>query len=134
MRAWDAWSLRIDKERDSVALRFASGIAHKVQQATAFGLPVVSTRLVADQLGRTDGLDIMVADTPAEFAEACRRLYTDANLWAAICVQALSRLEKECSRTDFSAVVRETLAEIATRDRVRLTRQARRLAGPSVAG
>jgi GT2 family glycosyltransferase len=110
--------------------RFASGIAHKVQEATAFGLPVVSTRLVADQLGRSDGLDIMVADTPAEFAEACRRLYTDANLWAAISVQALVSLERECSRAGFSAVVRETLADVATPDRVLLNRQARRPAGP----
>jgi GT2 family glycosyltransferase len=105
--------------------RFASGIAHKAQEATAFGLPVVATRLIAEQLGRTDGIDILAADTPGEFAQACRRLYTDANLWAAIRAQALARLEKECSPAAFRAVVREVLADVATRDRVLMNRQAR---------
>jgi O-antigen biosynthesis protein len=113
--------------------RFAAGIAHKVQEATAFGLPVVATRLIADQLGRTDGLDIMAADTPAEFAEACRRLYTDPELWTRIRVHALTRLKAECSQEGFSAVVRETLSGIVTRDRVLLNRQARVPQEPHVA-
>ena len=105
--------------------RFASGIAHKVQEATAFGLPVVATRLIADQLGRTDGVDILAADTPAEFAQACRRLYADADLWGAIRAQALARLEVECSPARFEAVVGETLAGIATRDQVVMNRRMR---------
>ena len=41
------------------------------------GLPVVSTRVGAEGLPVTDGQDIVLADSPAQFADAAVQLLTD---------------------------------------------------------
>ena len=93
--------------------RFAAGIPHKVHEATAYGLPTVATNLIASQLGWKNGYDIMTGDTPVDFAKACHRLYTDANLWTTVRTNSLARLTTECSVESFNATVREMLADIA---------------------
>jgi GT2 family glycosyltransferase len=88
--------------------RFAAGIPHKIHEAAAHGIPVVATSILADQLGWNAGDDLMVADDPHKFAEACAKLYTDERLWYSIREKALQRIGNECSPDHF----RQKLAEI----------------------
>jgi len=81
--------------------RFGAGLPHKVHEAAARGVPVVTTPLVADQLGWRDGVELLAADTPRAFADACLSLYTDAGLWSALRESALARLERDCSPATF---------------------------------
>jgi GT2 family glycosyltransferase/glycosyltransferase involved in cell wall biosynthesis len=62
-------------------LRFGAGIKGKVGEAMAHGVPVVTTAIGAEGFGATHGLDVMIADDPASFAEAIKQLYSDAELW-----------------------------------------------------
>jgi hypothetical protein len=62
-------------------LRFSAGIPLKVYQAASYGLPTVLTSQLIEDLGWSAGKDALVADTPAEFAEACCELYRDRRLW-----------------------------------------------------
>ncbi len=60
-----------------VPLRIGGGTRLKIFEAMAMGLPVISTRVGAEGLPVTDGRDIVLADSPAQFASAAVRLLTD---------------------------------------------------------
>jgi glycosyltransferase involved in cell wall biosynthesis len=62
-------------------LRFGAGVKGKVNLSMAHGQPVVGTSLACEGMYLTDGLDVLVADDPADFAAAVVRAYTDPALW-----------------------------------------------------
>ncbi|MCK4306989.1 glycosyltransferase family 4 protein [candidate division WOR-3 bacterium] len=63
-----------------VPLRFESGTRFKILEAGACDIPVISTTLGAEGLPVTHGKDILVADSPEEFANSVIRLIQDKNL------------------------------------------------------
>ncbi len=65
-----------------VPLRIGGGTRLKILEAMALGTPVVSTSKGAEGLEVTPGEDILIADTPAEFADALLRLLGDRALRA----------------------------------------------------
>ncbi|MDH4226857.1 MAG: glycosyltransferase family 4 protein [Deltaproteobacteria bacterium] len=67
-----------------VPLKFESGTRFKILEAGACKVPVVSTTLGAEGLNVTHGKDILIADTPEEFAAATIELLTDKAKAAAI--------------------------------------------------
>jgi GT2 family glycosyltransferase len=88
--------------------RFAAGIPHKVHEAAAHGLPVVTTSLIANQLGWKRESELLVADNAKDFAKQCLRLYTDRSLWQKLRDNALKKVEQDCSPRYFT----ETLKSI----------------------
>jgi glycosyltransferase involved in cell wall biosynthesis len=56
----------------------------KIVEAMAWGTPVVSTRVGAEGLEVTHGENILLADTPVDFAGAVERLIWDRDLWQRI--------------------------------------------------
>ena len=95
--------------------RFAAGIPHKVHQAAAFGVPVVTTTLIAEQASWQDGRDLLAASDAGSFAEACTRLYRDEALWTAIRNSALDRCATDCSPEMFRQSIGAILDIIVTR-------------------
>lgn len=72
----------LHRARVSVApLRFGAGMKGKVGEALAAGLPVVATSVAVEGMGLVDGVHVLVADTPADFAQAVARLSRDPDLW-----------------------------------------------------
>ena len=57
-----------------------AGIKNKVLQAWSMGLPVVATPISTGGLDAEEGENILVADSPADFADACVRLLRDEQL------------------------------------------------------
>ena len=90
--------------------RFAAGIPHKVHEASAYGLPVVTTNTIAEQLQWQSERDILVADNPRDFAYQCIRLYRDRNLWQTLRNNALQQVEKQCSPQYFKNKLQKILA------------------------
>jgi GT2 family glycosyltransferase/glycosyltransferase involved in cell wall biosynthesis len=71
-----------DSVRLSVApLRFGAGVKGKINQSTAFGVPVVATSLAVEGTELQDREEILVADEPADFARALIELYESEQLW-----------------------------------------------------
>jgi glycosyltransferase involved in cell wall biosynthesis len=67
--------------------RFAGGSTRlKIIEAMAWGTPVVSTRIGAEGLAVTHERDILLADTPDEFATGIERLVADRALWQRLSV------------------------------------------------
>lgn len=62
-------------------IRFGSGVNGKIGESLSYGLPVVTTTIGAEGWNFTNGKQVLIADTPADFAAAVVRLYEDADLW-----------------------------------------------------
>ena len=99
-----------DEARVFVApARYGAGIPIKIYEAASRGVPVVTTSLLAEQLGWEGEVDLLVADEAPSLAAQCVRLCTDPSLWHRLRDNALARVTSECSpqrfRTTLSQVV-----------------------------
>ena len=64
----------------AIPLRVGSGTRIKILEAWAAGAPVVTSRIAAEGLPHSDGVDLILAEGPAEFARALVRLWRDRRL------------------------------------------------------
>jgi len=80
-----------------VPLRMGSGTRLKILEAAALGKPVVSTRLGAEGLGFRDRREILLADTPAEFAAAIAALLASPQLRRELGQAARARVQADYS-------------------------------------
>jgi len=62
-------------------IHIGSGTRLKILEAMALGTPVVSTTVGAEGLDAEHERDILIADTPLDFAKQILRLHTDDLLW-----------------------------------------------------
>ncbi len=92
--------------------RIAAGIPSKAHMAAAHGVPMVTTRLIAEQLGWESGVHLLAEDAADAFADACVRMYTDAALWESARANALARVGTDCSPQRFVQTMRSVVARI----------------------
>ena len=76
-----------------VPLRQGGGTRLKILEAMALGTPVVATSKGAEGLEVVDGEHLLIADTPAAFAEAVGRVLRDPALRARLSVNARALVE-----------------------------------------
>lgn len=81
-------------------LRYGAGMKGKVGEAMAAGIPVVSTSIGVEGMSLVNGKNILIADTPQDFADAVFRLLTDPGL-------------RDQIRNDGINFIRENLSEEA---------------------
>ena len=84
-----------------VPLRVGSGTRLKVLEAMAAGVPVISTPLGAEGLNVIDGQHLLLAEGPAAFAAAVRKLAEDEDEWRRL---ASAGQEAVRTRYDWSAI------------------------------
>jgi glycosyltransferase involved in cell wall biosynthesis len=91
--------------------RYAAGIPYKVHEAASFGLPIVATDLLREQLGWIDGMDILASSSAdaGRFADLVVMLYRDPALWRRLRDNALQRLRAENASEHFTAAIRAVL-------------------------
>jgi len=79
--------------------RFSAGVPLKIYDAAARGLPVVATRLLAEQLGWSPGEDLLAGKVsdPEAFVSNVVELYTRPERWERVRERALARVKVECS-------------------------------------
>lgn len=93
-----------------VPTRTGAGIPLKVLHGAALGIPMVVTSLVAEQLGWLDGREVLVADRPVEFAEACLRLMSETGLRKELRGRALERVREDFSTRSFQLRLTDVLS------------------------
>jgi GT2 family glycosyltransferase/glycosyltransferase involved in cell wall biosynthesis len=99
----------LDGCRVSVApLRYGAGVKGKVNHSMAHGQPVVATPVAVEGMHARSGDDVLVAETPADFAAAIVRAYTDEALWQKLSANGLDNVRRHFS---FDAA-REALSRI----------------------
>lgn len=82
-----------------VPLRQGMGTRLKIIESMALGTPVVSTSKGAEGLQVTPEFDILIADTPQQFAEQMARLSRDADLRTRLGINGRKTVEKFYDRT-----------------------------------
>jgi GT2 family glycosyltransferase len=94
--------------------RYAGGIPFKLHEAASYGLPIVTSSILASQLGWTPEAELLTAPTtdPAEFAEQITRLYGDEALWTRLREAALGRLAAENSFEMYQRQLAQILADV----------------------
>ncbi len=96
-----------------VPLRAAAGTRLKILEAAACGVPVVSTSVGAEGLDLVDGAEILLADTPGEFAGAVSRLLGDPD---ARRLQAAAARRKVEDRYGWGSIGRSFSRELLRRE------------------
>jgi glycosyltransferase involved in cell wall biosynthesis len=94
-----------------VPLRIGSGTRLKILEGWAHGVPVVSTVLGAEGLPARHEDNILLAESPVEFARACGRALTDDTLRIAL---AASGRRTVAGRFDTGAVSAALVALVRT--------------------
>jgi len=89
--------------------RFSAGIPLKVCEAAAYGLPVVATSHTGIQLGWHHEQELLLADTPQDFAAACVRLYREPRLWNRIRDNMIRRVKQDFSPEQFSKQLQQII-------------------------
>jgi glycosyltransferase involved in cell wall biosynthesis len=91
--------------------RFAAGTPYKVYEASSFGLPVVATELLRQQLNWVAERELLTAgvNDPATFARQVISLHRDPITWHNLREASLARLELENNRKDYSAAIARAL-------------------------
>jgi GT2 family glycosyltransferase/glycosyltransferase involved in cell wall biosynthesis len=98
--------------------RFAAGIPFKVHEALSYGLPVVSSSLLQDQLAHTGTFDsaVMAAtvnDNGHGFSEACLRLLSDDWLWEHQHQSGLDYIARCCAPARLLELVRGLVRDLS---------------------
>ena len=89
-------------------LRFGAGIKGKLGTSFSYGLPVVASSIAAEGMYLQHGREVLIADTPQEFADAVLRLYDDPQLWGQMSVAGRQLLRERFS----PEVIRAGLARV----------------------
>lgn len=96
-------------------LRIAGGTRLKILEAMAAGIPVVSTSIGAEGLNITPNENILIADTPEEFAEATIELLRNQELREKIAQNARIFVEENHQWEKIAGDVIEVYEEIIGR-------------------
>lgn len=94
-------------------LRIGGGTRMKVYEAMAAGLPVVSTSVGIEGLACQPGRDLLIGDSPEEFAQRCISLLDDPNLRNNISQSGFRLVDENCSWEVVSRQFETVLLEAA---------------------
>lgn len=92
-------------------LRYGAGVKGKVNQAMAWGLPVVATSCAAEGMFLVDEQDVLCAEDAEGFARQVVRAYSDEALWLRLSEGGLANVERHFSRAAAGRVIDGLLAE-----------------------
>lgn len=97
-----------------VPLRFGSGTRIKILEACAAGKPIVSTSIGAEGLGLENEREIVLADTPAEFARSVVALLRDPARRETIARSARSVIVKRYGHAALKKSLETLISRLAT--------------------
>ncbi len=89
-------------------LRYGAGVKGKVNLSMQYGVPVVATSTSVEGMYLREGIDVLVADSPEEFAKAIVTAYSDEILWGKLRLNGLESIEQYFSRN----VAKKVLAQL----------------------
>jgi glycosyltransferase involved in cell wall biosynthesis len=95
-----------------VPLRAGGGTRIKLLEAAAWGVPSVSTTFGATGIDFRPGVDVVLADSEAGFARACRTLLTEPHQAGRIAGNALGRVRRDYDRGRWASRVGQIALEL----------------------
>ena len=98
-----------------VPLLAGGGMRVKILNALAEGIPIVSTRLGYEGIELTPGRDVLVGDTPEEFAAAVLRLLDDPDLSEQLSINGRRLVEEKYDYRNACRPLDDVLAGVTAR-------------------
>lgn len=98
-----------------VPLVYGAGIQNKILEAMATETPVVTTSKATSALQASPGRDILVADTPNDFAAEILRLLENKNLQVEVAKMGLQYVRKHHDWVGIAGQLLDTYQELITR-------------------
>ena len=91
-----------------LAMPIASGAGSRIKalEAAAAGIPIVSTAFGMSGLAMTPHEDFLLAESPAEFADAIAALVRDADLRTRLAHNARARVTEEHARESLDRIIK----------------------------
>ena len=93
-------------------LRYGAGVKGKVNQALSYGLPLVGSAMSVEGMSVRDHEEVLIAESPEEFATAMQSLHEDVELWGKLSRQGQASLESEFSTAVAQQRLQELLSDI----------------------
>ena len=91
-------------------LRYGAGVKGKVNQALSYGVPVVGSPDAVEGMGLTPEREVMVAETPEDFADSIAKVYNNRELWQALSERGSASLVGRFTPEVAEEAVRHALA------------------------
>ncbi len=93
-------------------LRIGGGTRLKILEAMAMGVPVVTTSVGCEGIDAVHGRDMVVADTPKEFAEGVKKVLQNASFREELAVNARSVVERNYDWKRIADTLNDVYSEI----------------------
>lgn len=90
--------------------RYAAGVPHKIHLASSFGLPTISTTIVAEQMGWLEDGSILTADSGLAFARAMIECYNNYESFEAVRRRMIRSFNRDCSLETFKRNILQILS------------------------
>lgn len=102
-----SWSVSV------VPVRYGAGRQNKILDSWAAGLPVVATNFAAEGVYGENGVNMLTADSPDDFAEAVLKIKNSPRLAAKLAAGGAGTLKKHFNWEKNMAIVLKALSEAA---------------------
>ena len=110
---WNDLAGLLDKIRVAVApLRYGAGIKGKIATTLSLGLPSVATTIAIEGMNLTPEQEILVADTPVDFASEVVSLYQSEAQWHSLSRNGIEFAMKVFGSNAATSSVRQILASL----------------------
>ncbi|HXD35207.1 MAG TPA: glycosyltransferase family 4 protein, partial [Rhodanobacter sp.] len=90
-------------------LRFGAGVKGKINMAMSHGVPVIATPIAIEGMQLRAGVDVLVAQAPADFVAAVTRLQADPALWAQLSANGMANVREYFSPAAAAAALQRAL-------------------------
>jgi glycosyltransferase involved in cell wall biosynthesis len=90
-------------------IRYGAGAKGKIASSLAAGVPCVTTSIGAEGMELQHGVNVLIADSPEEFAAQIEKLYTDPIFWSLISAGAQEHAQSKLSIANWRKRFREVL-------------------------
>jgi glycosyltransferase involved in cell wall biosynthesis len=100
-----------------VPIRIGAGTRLKIIESLALGTPVVSTSKGAEGLEVTNGKNILIADTPSEFADAVVSVLQNSGLRESLSQEGRKLVVENYSSEIMGVNFNSLLEEVVTRSK-----------------
>ncbi len=102
------------RARVSVApMRFGAGVKGKIGEALSFGLPTITTTLGIEGMNVLPGRDILIGDTPEQFADRVAEAYLSRPVWDGLRMHGAQAIDQQFGREATNARIDELLEAVA---------------------
>ena len=93
-------------------VRFGAGVKGKIGEALAYGLPIVTTTIGAEGMSLRNEHEVLIADSPSEFAAAVVRAYRDEGLWQRLSDNGHAHVGRHFSPASIGKVINDSVKEV----------------------